>query len=233
MAAGSPFRFFPRSSPIPLNAVRMAVPKIHFDGNRKRPKWRIALAHGAGSGMRNEFMDAFAAELAELGFLVARFEFPYMEQRGVTGRRRPPDKEPVLLDAWREVIGELGAENLIIGGKSMGGRMATMIADEMQVAACICLGYPFHPTGKPKELRLEPVQQIQTPTLILQGMLDTFGDRKEVERYTLSPSVTVHFVREGDHSFQPPKTSERTRESNWKHCVDQIQKFVFEILPVT
>lgn len=210
----------------------MSVPRIHFDGLRKRPKWRIALAHGAGSGMRNEFMDAIAGGLAERGFLVARFEFPYMEQRGVSGRKRPPDKEPALLDAWRAVIGELGTENLIIGGKSLGGRMATMIADEMGVAACVCLGYPFHPTGKPDDLRLEPLQTIQVPTLILQGMLDTFGDKKEVESYSVSPAVSIHYVREGDHSFQPPKTSDRTRESNWDHCVKEIEKFVFQILPV-
>lgn len=210
----------------------MSAPKIHFDGNRKRSKWTFAFAHGAGSGMRNEFMDAFTAGLVELGFLVARFEFPYMEQRGITGRRRPPDKEPVLLDAWRAVIGELGPEKLVIGGKSMGGRMATMIADEMGVAACICLGYPFHPSGKPADLRLEPVQKIETPTLILQGTLDTFGDKKEVEGFTLSPAVTVQFLREGDHSFQPPRNSERTRESNWDHCVKQIHKFVFELMPV-
>jgi predicted alpha/beta-hydrolase family hydrolase len=209
----------------------MPTPKIHFDGSRKSAKWRIALAHSAGTGMRNEFMDSFAEQLAARDFLVARFEFPYMEQRAVTGRRRPPDPEPVLLDAWRAVIETLGPKDLIIGGKSMGGRMAATIADETGVTACICLGYPFHPTGKPNDLRLEPLQKIEVPTLILQGALDTFGDKKEVEAFTLSPAVTVHFVREGDHSFQPPRTSDRTREGNWEHCVKQISQFVFELLP--
>src|SRR5438094_291285 len=91
--------------------------------------WTIVLAHGAGAAMDTPFMQFFAGGLASRGFRVARFEFPYMGQRRISGKRGPPDREPVLLETWRQVIQALGAEGLIIGGKSMGGRMASMVAD--------------------------------------------------------------------------------------------------------
>lgn len=120
---------------------------ILFDGPTKA-KRTIVLAHGAGSGMDTPFMDFFAKGLADQGFRVVRFEFPYMAAKRRTGKSKPPDREPVLRESWLKVIEKVGADGLVIGGKSMGGRIASLIADEAGVAGLICLGCPFHPVGK-------------------------------------------------------------------------------------
>src|SRR5947209_5742628 len=132
----------------------------------------LALAHGAGAGMDTAFMEAFAMGLADRGLRVARFEFPYMAERRKSGKKRPPDREPVLREAWLEVVEQLGADGLLIGGKSMGGRIASLIADQANVAGLVCLGYPFHPVGKPDRLRVGHLRALRTPTLILQGTRD-------------------------------------------------------------
>src|SRR5690606_36654966 len=126
----------------------------------------FAFAHGAGAPMDTPFMAFFAAALAARGWRVARFEFPYMAARRQGGRRPPPDRQLVLLETWRAVIAHLGAKDLVIGGKSMGGRMASLIADEAGVAGLACLGYPFHPAGKPERLRTEHLAMLKTPCLI-------------------------------------------------------------------
>ena len=140
----------------------------------------IVLAHGAGAGMDTGFMNAFAEGLADGGCRVVRFEFPYMAERRQTGKRRPPDREPILRQTWLDMIASVEAQTLFIGGKSMGGRIASLLADAAGVAGLICLGYPFHPTGKPDQLRVEHLQAIKTPTLILQGERDPFGNAEEV-----------------------------------------------------
>lgn len=105
--------------------------------------------------MDSEFMRAMAEGLVGCGLRVVRFEFPYTVQCRETGKRRPPDREPILRETWLQVIESLESNKLIIGGKSMGGRIASMIADEAEVAGLVCLGYPFHPSGKPDKLRIE------------------------------------------------------------------------------
>jgi predicted alpha/beta-hydrolase family hydrolase len=157
---------------------------------------------------------------------VVRFEFPYMAERRQTGKRRPPDREPVLRQTWLEVIASVDAEPLFIGGKSMGGRIASLIADEAEVAGLICLGYPFHPTGKPDQLRVEHPRAIQTPTLILQGVRGPFGNADEVPGYGLSSKIRVHWLPDGDHSFKPRASSGRTQEENWQEAIETIVGFV-------
>jgi predicted alpha/beta-hydrolase family hydrolase len=198
-------------------------PELKFDGP-KDAKIRIALAHGAGAGMNTPFMDAMATGLAEHGFRVARFEFPYMAKRQ-QGGKRPPDPQPVLLKTWHAVIEKLGAEGLIIGGKSMGGRMASMVADEAKVHGLVCLGYPFHPVGKPEQLRVEHLKTLKTRALILQGTRDPFGNREEVEKYELSRAIEVHWLEDGNHDFTPRKASGRTQEQNWVEAVQAIVEF--------
>ena len=110
-----------------------ADPELLFDGPSDAP-WTVVLAHGAGAGMDTPFMDFFAKGLAERGFRSVRFEFPYMAARRTNGKQKPPDREPVLRETWLEVVNLLGREGLIIGGKSMGGRMASLVADEAGVA---------------------------------------------------------------------------------------------------
>ncbi|MCY2989454.1 MAG: alpha/beta fold hydrolase [Planctomycetota bacterium] len=186
----------------------------------------IILAHGAGAGMDTDFMNAFAEGLADHDFRVVRFEFPYMAERRQTGKRRPPDREPVLRQTWLDVIASVEAKTLFIGGKSMGGRIASLIADEASVAGLICLGYPFHPTGKPDQLRVEHLQAIKTPTLILQGERDSFGNAGEVRGYELSSQIRLHWLPDGDHSFKPRVSSGHTQEENRRDAISVIASFV-------
>jgi predicted alpha/beta-hydrolase family hydrolase len=202
-----------------------SAPEILFDGPKNRP-WTIALAHGAGVGMSSPFMTAFASGLSSRGCHVARFEFPYMAAYRKTGKKRPPDREEVLRDTWLMVVDELGRERLVIGGKSMGGRIASLVADEAGVAGLVCLGYPFHPVGKPERLRVQHLRNLTTPTLILQGKRDPFGNRDEVEGFDLSRSIRVHWLEDGNHDFSPRKASGRTEEQNWGEALGVIADFV-------
>jgi predicted alpha/beta-hydrolase family hydrolase len=195
-----------------------------IDGSAKTPV-NVVLAHGAGAGMDSPFMAFFAEGLAAAGFRVVRFEFPYMAQRRQTGKQRPPDREPVLRDTWLAVIKQFGSENLIIGGKSMGGRIASLVADEAGVEGVVCLGYPFHPSGKPDRLRVEHLLELKTPTLIVQGERDAFGSKGEVAAYTLSKAIQVRWLPDGDHSFKPRKASGRTEQENREVGMAAVVKF--------
>jgi uncharacterized protein len=186
----------------------------------------IVLAHGAGAPMDTPFMSFFAGGLAARGFRVARFEFPYMAARRVGGGRRPPDRTPVLLAAWRAAIAALGPDRLVIGGKSLGGRMASMLADEANVRGLVCLGYPFHPPGRPQQPRIRHLYGLRTPALILQGTRDPFGTREEVAAYALSPAIRVHFLEDGDHGFAPRAASGRKPAQNLEEALSACHDFL-------
>jgi predicted alpha/beta-hydrolase family hydrolase len=156
-------------------------------------------AHGAGAPMNTPWMNTVARGLADQGIRVVRFEFPYMR-----AKKKVPDREPVLRQAWHELIAELGSD-VFIGGKSMGGRIATMVADELNVRGVVCFGYPFHPPGQPRKLRTAHLENIRTPVLIIQGTRDTFGNRDDVAGYTLSKKIRIEWIEGGDHSFKPKK----------------------------
>ena len=200
-------------------------PDLLFDGPGDASQ-TIVLAHGAGTGMDSTFMNFFACALAKRKFRVARFEFPYIANYRATRKKRPPDREPILRETWRKVVKTLGPKGLVIGGKSMGGRVASLVADEGGVGGLVCLGYPFHPVGKPDHLRVEHLQAIKTQTLILQGERDTFGNREEVPRYELSSAVRIKWIEDGDHSFKPRKTSGRTEQRNWEAALEEIVAFL-------
>jgi predicted alpha/beta-hydrolase family hydrolase len=186
----------------------------------------VVLAHGAGQGMDSPFMAGFADGLAGRGLRVARFEFPYMAARR-GGGRKPPDREPVLLAAWRAAVAALGpADRLVIGGKSLGGRMASRVADAAGVKGLVCLGYPFHPPGRPGRLRTAHLETLRTPTLILQGERDPFGTPDEVAGYALSPAIRLHWLADGDHGFKPRKAAGRSERQNWDEAVAAIADFV-------
>lgn len=188
----------------------------------------LVLAHGAGAPMDTPFMDTIAEGVAGAGIRVLRFEFPYMARRREDGKRRPPDRQPVLLDSWRSVLASLAPGPVAIGGKSMGGRMASLIADEVGAASLICLGYPFHPPGKPDRLRTEHLADLSTPSLILQGERDPFGTREEVSGYALADSIDVHWLEDGNHDLTPRKKSGRTAEQNHGEAIERIIEFISE-----
>jgi uncharacterized protein len=186
----------------------MAVSMI-FDGP-ENAKATILLAHGAGAPMDSASMTATASALAAAGFRVARFEFGYMAARR-RGHRKPPPRAETLNPEYEAAIAELGAKGpLIIGGKSMGGRVASMIADEAysagKIAGLLCLGYPFHPPAKPTQLRTKHLADLRTPTLICQGTRDEFGTRDEVETYPLSGRIELLWLEDGDHDLKPRKS---------------------------
>ena len=183
--------------------------------NADAPVARIILAHGAGAGMQHEFMQRMATLLNGFNIDVVLFNFPYMQTMVATGKRRPPNRAEQLLGHFSEVVNhvnDLSKETKVlptfIGGKSMGGRMATMLLDdEDSVLGALIFGYPFHPPGKPDTLRIEHLKALKKPTLIIQGERDTFGTQLEVSQYALSPAIQLAFLPDGDHSFKPRKKS--------------------------
>ena len=187
-------------------------------------------AHGAGAGMDHEFMQSVAKGLAFKGIRVIRFNFPYMIKRAEDGKRRPPDRAPKLLEAYQEVIEQVDADKLVIGGKSMGGRMASHLSEVDKVAAMACLGFPFHPPGKPDKYKGEHLAELQKPCLILQGERDTFGKREEFADFDLSDSIRVEFIPDGDHSFKPRKSSGYTEQQNIALTVERLSAFIKEVL---
>lgn len=186
----------------------------------------LVLAHGAGAGHRHPFMVAVARGLAERGIDVVTFNFPYMEQR-----RKAPDKAPVLEACFRNVIDNLRADlkvgpykvgtgegasgvgaglqtgppKLFIGGKSMGGRMATHLGAQgvPGLRGIVALGYPLHPPGRPDQPRVAHLPSIEVPVLIVQGERDAFGTPAELAPViaTMHAPVTLHVVEGGDHSL--------------------------------
>ena len=186
----------------------------------------VALAHGSGSPMDTRFMNFFAEGLAEHGARVARFEFPYMSERRETGKKLLPNKIELLLQTWRQVIDELGAEKLIIGGKSLGGRIASLVADESGVMGLVCLGYPFHPFNRPDKLRVNYLKNLKTPALFLQGDRDNFGNKEEVAGFELSNNTHFHWLLDGDHSFKPRKKSGRSEQQNLDDALNALINFI-------
>lgn len=184
---------------------------------------RLLLAHGAGAPMDSPFMNTIADAVAAAGIEVVRFEFEYMAKRREDGTRRGPDRAPKLIARFEEALSLIGPPaEVIIGGKSMGGRIASMIADEVGAAGVVCLGYPFHPPGKPERLRTAHLETLKTPTLIVQGTRDRLGTEEEVATYALSPSIEVAWMGDGDHSFKPRKKSGRTLEQNLEAAADAV-----------
>ncbi len=189
----------------------------------------LLLAHGAGAPMDSDFMEFFATRLAEAGVRVVRFEFPYMAERRIDGKKRGPNSEAILRQTWAEVIEQVRAdepEKLVIGGKSMGGRYATMVAEDHGVDGVVVLGYPFHPPGKPEKLRTDHLRDLEVPTLIVQGERDPFGTREEVGDYDLSSTIVFEWAKDGDHSLEPRKRSGFTQDGVWTEAVASIRYFV-------
>ena len=197
----------------------------------------ILLAHGAGAPMDSASMNATTKVLAAAGFRVARFEFGYMAARR-TGERKPPPKAETVMPEYVAAIDDLGptAGPLVIGGKSMGGRVASMIADSeyaaRRIAGLLCLGYPFHPPGRPTQLRTKHLIGLRTPALICQGTRDEFGDRYEVGEYGLSDEIELLWLEDGDHDLKPRKAiSGFTTAQHLQTLAEAVRAWVGRIAP--
>ena len=187
----------------------MSVPFL-FTGPQDAP-FTLLLAHGSGAPMDSPAMNAAASALAAEGLHVARFEFAYMAARRSDGSRKPPPKAETLIPEFEAAVAALGAKGpLVIGGKSMGGRVASMAADRLhgkgRVAGLLCLGYPFHPPEKPAQLRTAHLMTLETPTLICQGTRDPFGTVAEVPGYGLPARIEILWLEDGDHDLKPRKS---------------------------
>ena len=194
----------------------------------------VMLAHGAGAAMTSPFLETMAQLLVERGIEVSRFEFDYMAARREGGKRRPPPRAELLMPEYKRAVAELRAQGaakqkLFIGGKSLGGRVASLVADELRdegaIAGLICLGYPFHPPDKPENLRTAHLENLRCPTLIVQGERDPFGSRAEVESYPLSPEIRFVWAGDGDHDLGPRGGSGFTRKGNLALAADAIATF--------
>ena len=170
----------------------------------------ILFAHGAGAPMDSPAMNQIAEALVEHNLRITRFEFAYMAARRTDAGRKPPPRAEKLVGEYHTAIAELAATGpLVIGGKSMGGRVASMIADYCfasgQIVGLLCVGYPFHPPNKPETLRTKHLKDLHTPTLICQGTRDPFGTKEEVPHYDLSDSIRIEWFEDGDHDLRPRK----------------------------
>jgi len=192
-----------------------------------KAKLTIILAHGAGGAMDTPWMTNMARAIAAHDIRVLRFEFPYMAARREGKKSGAPDREPVLLEAWRKVVAETG-NDVFIGGKSMGGRMASMVADELSVSGLVCLGYPFHPPGAPEKTRTKHLETLKTRTLIVQGERDPFGTRDDVAHYKLSKAIRIAWLADGDHSFKPRKSSGFSEKDHLASAADTVSAFMVE-----
>ena len=195
----------------------------------------LILAHGAGAGADSEFMQWFAQSLAGVelanGLAVCRFDFPYMTACRSTGTKHPPDSAAVLIKTWHQVISLFRQSStqprwLFIGGKSMGGRIASMVVEAKKVDDIVCLGYPFHPPGKPDTLRTKHLEGLNIPMLICQGERDVFGHRAESDSWRLSHSIQFSWLTAGDHSFKPRKKSGLTEAENRTTAYQSIVEFI-------
>ncbi len=200
----------------------------------------LILAHGAGAGVDSPFMTNICSLLAARGIGLTLFEFTYMAGRRTGGPRRPPPKTDVLAREYAGIIQSVSlalrpGQTLAIGGKSLGGRVASLIAEDAYragtVSGLICLGYPFHPPAKPESLRTAHLASLTCPTLILQGERDPFGNRAEFEAFHLPPAIQLHWLSDGDHDFGPRGASGFTRKENLNSAADAVAVFLQRLKP--
>jgi predicted alpha/beta-hydrolase family hydrolase len=206
---------------------------LYVASKKQRLGVTLILGHGAGAGQLHPFMRLFATGMAERGFDALTFNFVYMEKR-----RSVPDPKAKLELCFRSVIEaatnhkKLKGNRLAIGGKSMGGRIASQVAAQPdsadKIAALVFLGYPLHPPGRPDKLRDAHLPEITAPMLFVQGSRDSFGTPDELravfKKHRLSP--TLHVVEGGDHSLKVPKTLGVPQEQVYSGVMDSISAWL-------
>lgn len=200
-----------------------------------KPKATLLLAHGAGAGCNSEFMQLMNCALSAYQLEVVCFNFSYMQQAIALGKKRPPSRLPVLIDEFVQQVNkhQNNQQALFIGGKSMGGRVASHLAvmEELKaiVNGVVVYGFPFHPPGKPEQTRHAHFSEIKVPTMIVQGERDTFGTGTEIERYTIPQQVSVVYLQDGDHSFKPRKASGIDQQHNIDAAAKHTAEFIEQV----
>jgi uncharacterized protein len=181
--------------------------------------------------MDSTWMDDVTARLVARGIRVIRFEFAYMAARR-SGSRPPVPRADRVLGEYRDAWEEAGRPPLI-GGKSYGGRVASMLADPLLadgLRGLVCLGYPFHPPGRPEQPRTAHLEHLETPALVCQGERDPMGTVADVAGYALSPAITVSWAPDGDHDLRPRAASGRTLPENLDAAADAVAAFAARVL---
>jgi predicted alpha/beta-hydrolase family hydrolase len=222
----------PESMQVEIGSGRVTA-LVYAAPRPERAGITLILAHGAGAPQSSEFMVSFARALAGRGVDTVTFNFPYMEQG-----RRLPDRAAVLETCFRAVVDaarareDLGAGRLVIGGKSLGGRMASHVAAAglPGLAGLVLLGYPLHPPGKPEQLRATHLARIKEPMLFVQGSRDAFGTPGELAPILepLGPAASVYVVEGGDHSFAVPKRGPVSQPEVFARVQDAIARWLGE-----
>ena len=198
----------------------------------ENPKALFVFAHGAGADKSHTFMESVALQLNVHQINVVRFNFPYMDKRLSDGKKYPPNRMPILLSCYKNIIDKYvscisESIPLFIGGKSMGGRVAaTLASTEKRISGVICIGYPFHPQKKPEKLRLEPLQETLKSILILQGDRDSLGNQEEVGNYIISSLCNIQFFEDGDHDLKPRVKSGFTHDEHIAEAIERIVGFI-------
>ena len=191
----------------------------------------IVLGHGAGASLTSDYMAFFAVELARRGHRVVRFNFPYME-----AGRKAPDRQPVLIETFRAVVDGVasGAGKMIVGGKSMGGRIAShAVAEGMAADGLVFLGYPLHPPGRPERIRDAHLHDIKAPILFVEGTRDPFCPLETLEkvRAGIGTDTEVLVIDDGDHSLKVRKSSGRDTAAAWAEAADGIDAWIRHAVP--
>lgn len=199
------------------------------------------LAHGAGADMNSDFLTQVAEGLALKGIRVVRFNFPYMIKSAQDGKRRPPDRAPKLLAAYQDVVEKIVQQTnkpVMIGGKSMGGRIASMLAQQAilsssSILGAACIGFPFHAPKKEPKDRLDHLVRITKPVLIFQGTRDVMGNKEEVIEYQklkrIDCAVKIHWLEDGDHDLKPRKVSGFNHQQHINHTIEQLAEYVLAL----
>ncbi len=209
---------------------------LHLAPSASGNHYHLVLAHGAGAGLKNDFMQRMQTLLAAQGINTWLFNFGYMQKAYAQDKKIPPSRLPALINEYHAVIDVIKQQHMQdaakppqiwLGGKSMGGRVACHVAAERcDINGLAVLGYPFHPIGKPDTLRLDILQALTLPMVICQGERDAFGNRAEVQGYELQANIDVNFLADGDHSLQPRKASGLSQDAHLAAAAEHIARFI-------
>lgn len=205
------------------------------------PRCAFLFAHGSGAGKDSDFMTDLGVRLAKEGYAVMRFDYPYMQRARELGKRRPPDRRPTLEKSHRRALEELIERvpdtRILLGGKSLGGRMSSYLVAEDndlgRAAGLVFFGYPLHPKQKPEKLRTEHFPILAVPTLFLQGTRDELCslDLLQASLATFGGAVTLEVIDAADHSFDVLKRSGRTSEEVRSQLVEAFVQWERSTFP--